>query len=65
LRDGKTGYECVIEVITAGFNKGKSIQISVLKDEYRIRISIFTEAKYFNENIENFKKILYSLEFHF
>jgi hypothetical protein len=63
LRDGTSAYECVIEVITAGFNKGKSIHISVLKDEYQIRISLFTEAKYFKENIENLKGILYSLEF--
>jgi hypothetical protein len=64
LRDGTPAYECVIELISVGFNKGKSIHLSAFKDEYRIRISIFTGAKYFNENIENLKNILYSLEFH-
>ena len=60
LRDGTLAYECVIEYKSRGIFKGKSIHLSVFKDEYRIRISIFTNSNYYNENLRN---ILHSLEF--
>ncbi|MFW9865296.1 MAG: SDR family NAD(P)-dependent oxidoreductase [Candidatus Thorarchaeota archaeon] len=63
LKDGTAAYESVIECISAGFSKRKNIHLSVIKDDHLIRISIFAGANYYNENIENLKKILYSLEF--
>jgi NAD(P)-dependent dehydrogenase (short-subunit alcohol dehydrogenase family) len=63
LKDGTPAYECVIESISAGFSKGRSIHLSVFKDDHLIRISIFAGANYYNENIEHLKKILLSLEF--
>lgn len=60
LRDGTLTYECVIEFKRAGIFKAKSIHLSVFKDEHRIRISIFANANYYNENLRD---ILHSLEF--
>ena len=60
LGDGTPAYESVIEFKSAGIFKVKSIHLSVIKDEYWIRVSIFTGADYYNENL---KKILHSLEF--
>jgi hypothetical protein len=60
LRDGTPAYESVIEYKFLGIIKVKSIHLSVLKDEHRIVISIYANANYYNEN---FKDILYSIEF--
>ena len=60
LRDGTLAYESVIEYKFLGIMKVKSIHLSVLKDEHLIVISIYANANYYNEN---FKDILYSLEF--
>ncbi|MFX1236069.1 MAG: SDR family NAD(P)-dependent oxidoreductase [Promethearchaeota archaeon] len=60
LRDGTSAYESVIEFKSAGIFKVKSIHLSVIKDEHRIRISIFTNANYYNEEL---REILHSLEF--
>jgi len=60
LKDGTPAYECVIEFKSIGFFKVKSIHLSVFKDEKWIRISIFTGASYYNENL---KEIMHSLEF--
>ena len=60
LGDGTPAYESVIEFKSAGIFKVKSIHLSVFKDEHWIRISIFTGAHNYNENL---KKIVYSLEF--
>jgi len=60
LRDGTPAYESVIEFKSSGIFKVKSIHLSVLKDEYRIVISIYVNSNYYNDN---FRDILYSLEF--
>ncbi len=60
LRDGTPAYESVIEYKFLGIIKVKSIHLSVLKDKHRIVISIYANANYYNEN---FRDILYSLEF--
>jgi len=60
LRDGTPAYESVVEYKYLGFIKVKSIHLSVLKDDHRIVISIYASANYYNDN---FKDILYSLEF--
>ena len=60
LRDGTAAYESVIEFKSAGVSKVKSVHLSVLKDEYWISVSIFTNASLYNENL---KDILHSLEF--
>ncbi|MFX0002628.1 MAG: SDR family NAD(P)-dependent oxidoreductase [Candidatus Hodarchaeota archaeon] len=60
LRDGTFAYESVIEFKSAGIFKVKSIHLSVIKDDHRIRISIFTNANYYNEDL---REILHSLEF--
>lgn len=60
LRDGTPAYESVIEYKYLGIMRVKSIHLSVLKDEHRIIINIYASANYYNEN---FKDILYSLEF--
>jgi len=60
LRDGTLAYESVIEFKSAGIFKVKSIHLSVFKNNHRIRISIFTNANYYNENLRD---ILHSLEF--
>ncbi len=60
LSDGTLAYEYVIEYKSAGIYKGKSIHLSAFKDDHRIRISIFANANYYNENL---KDILHSLEF--
>jgi len=60
LRDGTPAYESIIEYKIGGNSKVKSINISVFKNEKWIRTSLYTGAKYFNEN---FKKILDTLEF--
>ena len=49
-----------IEFKSAGIFKAKSIHLLVFKDGYRIRISIFTNASCYNDNLRD---ILYSLEF--
>jgi NAD(P)-dependent dehydrogenase (short-subunit alcohol dehydrogenase family) len=64
LKDGTLAYESIIRFRNAGFLRGKSHHLAVFKDGYLIRISIFTGEKYYDENTENLKKILYSLEFH-
>lgn len=60
LTDGTLAYECVIEFKSSGLFKSKSIHLSISKDEYRITISIYTNANYYNENLRD---ILHSLEF--
>ena len=60
LGDGTPAYESVIEFKSAGVFKVKSIHISVFKDEKWIRVSIFTGANYYNENL---REIIHSLEF--
>jgi len=60
LRDGTPAYESVIEYKYLGIFPVKSIHLSVLKDEHLIVISIYANANYYNEN---FRDILYSLEF--
>jgi NAD(P)-dependent dehydrogenase (short-subunit alcohol dehydrogenase family) len=51
LGDGTPAYECVIEYKAAGVFKGKSIHLSVFKDEKWIRVSVFTRAKYYNKDL--------------
>jgi len=60
LRDGTPAYESIIEYKSLGIFPVKSIHLSVLKDNHRIIISIYANANYYNEN---FRDILYSLEF--
>ncbi len=60
LRDGTPAYECVIEFKSAGYFKVKSLHISVFKEEKWIRVSLFTSASHYNENL---KEITHSLEF--
>jgi len=60
LSDGTLAYESVIEYKSAGIYKVKSIHLSVFKDDHRIRISIFTNANYYNEELRD---ILHSLQF--
>lgn len=60
LRDGTPAYECVIEFKSVGFFKVKTIHLSVFKEEKWIRVSIFTSASHYNENL---KEITHSLEF--
>ncbi|MHA2036938.1 MAG: SDR family NAD(P)-dependent oxidoreductase [Promethearchaeota archaeon] len=60
LKDGTHAYECVIEFKTVGVFKVKSIHLSVIKEEKWIRVSIFTNASYYNEDL---KEILQTLEF--
>jgi len=60
LRDGTPAYECVIEFNTVGFFRVKSIHLSVFKEEKWIRVSIFTSASHYNENL---KEIPQTLEF--
>jgi hypothetical protein len=60
LRDGIPVYESVIEYKYLGIFSVKSIHLSVLKDEHLIIISIYANTNYYNEN---FRDILYSLEF--
>jgi len=60
LRDGTPAYESVIEYKYLGIFPVKSIHLSVLKYEHLIVISIFANANYYNEN---FRDILYSLDF--
>jgi len=60
LSDGTLAYESVIEYKSSGIFKAKSIHLSVFKDEYRITISIFANANYYNEELRD---ILHSLEF--
>ena len=61
LRDGTFAYESVIEFKTAGIYKVKSIHLSAFKDDHRIRISIYTNPNYYNENLRD---MLYSLKFY-
>ncbi|NVM45079.1 MAG: SDR family NAD(P)-dependent oxidoreductase [Candidatus Lokiarchaeota archaeon] len=61
LKDGTSAYESVIEFKSSGIFKVKSIHLSVLKDEYRIIISISANINYYNERLRD---ILYSLEFY-
>ncbi|MHA2283729.1 MAG: SDR family NAD(P)-dependent oxidoreductase [Promethearchaeota archaeon] len=60
LRDGTPAYECVIEFKTFGAFRVKSLHLSVFKEEKWIRVSIFTNASYYNENL---KEIVQTLEF--
>jgi NAD(P)-dependent dehydrogenase (short-subunit alcohol dehydrogenase family) len=60
LKDGTPAYECVIEFKTVGVFRIKSIHLSVFKEDKWIRISIFTNASYYNESL---KEILQTLEF--
>jgi short-subunit dehydrogenase len=60
LSDGTLAYESVIEYKSAGMYKGKSIHLSVFKDEHRIAINILANANYYNEDL---REILHSLEF--
>ncbi|MFX1456532.1 MAG: SDR family NAD(P)-dependent oxidoreductase [Promethearchaeota archaeon] len=64
LKDGTPAYESIIEIKSVGFLKGISHHLVVYKDGYLIRISVFTGANYYNENSENLRNILHSLEFH-
>jgi len=60
LKDGIPAYECVIEFKTVGFFRVKSIHLSVFKEEKWIRVSVFTSASHYNENL---KEIIQTLEF--
>ena len=60
LRDGTPAYESSIEYKYIDIYKIKSIHLAVIKDEYRIAISIYANANYYSEDLRD---ILHSLEF--
>ncbi len=60
LSDGTPAYESVIEYISAGIYKSKSILLSVFKDGYRINSIILANASYYNENLRD---ILHTIKF--
>ena len=61
LKDGTPAYETTIELKIVGIFKNKIMNLSVIKDEKWIRVSISAAA---NNLTEKLKDILYSLEFH-
>ena len=61
LRDGTPAYETTIECKMVGIFKVRMVNLSVIRDEKLIRVSITSGANNFNENL---KDIIYSLEFH-
>jgi short-subunit dehydrogenase len=61
LSDGTIAYESVIEYKSKGIFNRKRVDLSVVKDDHRIQISIiFANASYYNEELRD---ILHSLEF--
>ncbi|MHA2009254.1 MAG: SDR family NAD(P)-dependent oxidoreductase [Promethearchaeota archaeon] len=60
LRDGTPAYETTIECIMVGIFKVRMVNLSVIKDDKLIRITITSGTNNFQEG---FKDILYSLEF--